>query len=60
MEQVTKKDYGLPPRKRLSWRNTANNALTRFLEDLNGASANNKHPAEGLLRVAQNLSFMKK
>ncbi|MDD5942274.1 hypothetical protein [Fibrobacter sp.] len=34
--------------------------LTRFLEDLNGASANNKHRAEGLLRVAQNLSFMKK
>ena len=34
--------------------------LTRFLEMLNGVSANNKHRAEGLFRVAQNLSFMKK
>lgn len=34
--------------------------LTRFLENLNGESASNKHRAEGLLRVAQNLSFMKK
>ena len=34
--------------------------LTRFLEALNGLSANNKHRAEGLFRVAQNLSFMKR
>jgi ppGpp synthetase/RelA/SpoT-type nucleotidyltranferase len=34
--------------------------LTRFLEMLNGISANNKHRAEGFFRVAQNLSFMKK
>ena len=34
--------------------------LTRFLEMLNGISANNKHRAEGIFRVAQNLSFMKK
>ena len=34
--------------------------LTRFLESLNGASASNKHRAEGIFRVAQNLSFMKK
>lgn len=34
--------------------------LTRFLETLNGVSANNKHRAEGLFRVAQNLSFMQK
>ena len=34
--------------------------LTRFLETLNGVSASNKHRAEGIFRVAQNLSFMKK
>jgi hypothetical protein len=34
--------------------------LTRFLESLNGVSGSNKHRAEGLFRVAQNLSFMKK
>lgn len=34
--------------------------LTRFLENLNGESASNKHRAEGIFRVAQNLSFMKK
>ena len=34
--------------------------LTRFLETFNGISASNKHRAEGIFRVAQNLSFMKK
>ena len=34
--------------------------LTRFLETLNGESAGNRHRAEGLFRVAQNLPFMKK
>ena len=34
--------------------------LTRFLETFNGVSASNKHRAEGIFRVAQNLSFMKK
>ena len=34
--------------------------LTRFLENLNGVTTSNKHRAEGIFRVAQNLSFMKK
>ena len=34
--------------------------LTRFFEVFNGVSASNKHRAEGIIRVAQNLSFMKK
>ncbi|WP_407456213.1 GTP pyrophosphokinase family protein [Fibrobacter sp.] len=34
--------------------------LTRFLETLNGVSTSNKHRAESLFRVSQNLAFLKK